>query len=380
MAHFATDPTGTPEQRLEEFQTAASTAFAPLAITANDPGRMWAGIRAEQVGGLLVSDLRTSACTVRRDRRQISSTDNDVYKVALQVSGRMVVAQDGRRNVMLPGDMAIYDTTRPYTLVHHDPALRPQDDFRTIVVTCPRSYFASDADVLRQVVATPKATGRGVRRLVAGFFTGLADELDGVATAGSGQGGLRLADSLVDMIALVFAGREVPVAGRAPLLDRMLAYCEANLSDPDLSPRTVARAHRVSVRYVHRLFSGQDQPLSSWIRARRLDRIRQDLENPQLASRTVAAVAARWGLLDAPHVSRAFRAAYGISPAEYRRHALRTRAAFGTEARAAGIRAPETRAPETRAPGTRAPGTRAPGTRAPEVRTTEVRSGVSGSS
>ncbi|MEV0681997.1 helix-turn-helix domain-containing protein [Actinosynnema sp. NPDC050436] len=328
MTEFATDPAGTPQQRLEEFQAAASATFAPLAITANDVGPMWARIRAEQVGGLLVSDLRTSSLTVHRDHRQISSTDNDVYKVALQLSGRMVVAQDGRRNVVLPGDMAVYDTTRPYTLVHHDPALRPEDDFRTIVITCPRSYFAADADALREVIAVPKATGRGVRRLVAGFFTGLADELD----TGVAHGGLRLADSLVDMIALMFTGREAPVDGRAPMLDRMLAHCEANLSDPDLSPRSVARAHRVSVRYVHRLFSGQDQPLSSWIRSRRLDRIRQDLENPQLAGRTVAAIAARWGLLDAPHVSRAFRAAYGISPAEYRRHALRTSAALAVGA------------------------------------------------
>jgi AraC-like DNA-binding protein len=32
----------------------------------------------------------------------------------------------------------------------------------------------------------------------------------------------------------------------------------------------------------------------------------------------VSAVAARWGLVNAAHFSRAFRAAYGLSPVEYR--------------------------------------------------------------
>jgi len=37
---------------------------------------------------------------------------------------------------------------------------------------------------------------------------------------------------------------------------------------------------------------------------------------------TVGAIAARWGMLDAPSFSRAFRDAYGLSPREYRMRAL----------------------------------------------------------
>jgi AraC-like DNA-binding protein len=46
---------------------------------------------------------------------------------------------------------------------------------------------------------------------------------------------------------------------------------------------------------------------------------RRDLLDPALAARPVSAIAARWGLVDPAHFSRAFRAAYGVPRLEYRR-------------------------------------------------------------
>ncbi len=40
--------------------------------------------------------------------------------VGLQVTGSSMVVQDGREAVLRPGDMAPYDTTRPYTLVNEN--------------------------------------------------------------------------------------------------------------------------------------------------------------------------------------------------------------------------------------------------------------------
>ncbi|GAA0211069.1 hypothetical protein GCM10010492_06120 [Saccharothrix mutabilis subsp. mutabilis] len=309
MPDFTTDHTEPAADRVERFQAAASTAFAPLLVRAHDGPPFHATIRAQATGGLLVSDIRTSPVTVNRPAGRISSSDNDVYKVALQLSGTMGVAQDGRREVMRPGDLAVYDTTRPYALEHF---AAPDGEIRTVVIACPRHSFAAGPDALREVVATPVPATRGVTGLVAAFFTGLADELPNVDASGT-----HLADALVDLISLTFA--TPPRPDPSALTARMIAYCEANLSDPTLSPRTVARAHHISVRYAHRLFAETDRSLASWIRSRRLDRIRRDLENPLLAHRTVAAIAARWGLYDAPHVSRLFRATYGVSPTTYRR-------------------------------------------------------------
>ncbi|MQA88204.1 MAG: helix-turn-helix domain-containing protein [Streptosporangiales bacterium] len=51
--------------------------------------------------------------------------------------------------------------------------------------------------------------------------------------------------------------------------------------------------------------------MAGWIRQRRLEACRQDLADPALAYRSVAAIAARRGFTSAAHFSRVFKAAHG---------------------------------------------------------------------
>jgi AraC-like DNA-binding protein len=71
------------------------------------------------------------------------------------------------------------------------------------------------------------------------------------------------------------------------------------------------------------VFEREQATVAGWIRHRRLEGCRLDLLDPAQRDVPVSAVAARWGLANPAHFSRAFRAAYGLAPVEYRRLASR---------------------------------------------------------
>ena len=102
------------------------------------------------------------------------------------------------------------------------------------------------------------------------------------------------------------------------LVQRIRSHIDRNLASTDLSPASIASAHFISTRHLHGLFQEQGVTVSTWIRTRRLEQCRRDLLDPMLADRPVAAIAARWGFVDAAHFSRSFKTAFGISPSEYR--------------------------------------------------------------
>ena len=68
--------------------------------------------------------------------------------VGLQVTGSSAVVQDGREAVLLPGDLALYDTTRPYTLLNRDGI--HQHYFRI-----PRAELALSEGLLKLATAVP---------------------------------------------------------------------------------------------------------------------------------------------------------------------------------------------------------------------------------
>jgi AraC-like DNA-binding protein len=100
------------------------------------------------------------------------------------------------------------------------------------------------------------------------------------------------------------------------LVTRVEAYVQQHLADPALSPESIAHAHHISVRQLYKLWSARELGLAEWIMRGRLEGARRDMAKD--GSSGIAAVARRWGFTDPTHFGRRFRAAYGISPREWR--------------------------------------------------------------
>jgi AraC-like DNA-binding protein len=152
--------------------------------------------------------------------------------------------------------------------------------------------------------------------LLSQFITTTVDQLDAAGPAIA----VRLGDAGACLLSGTLAedGDIAPADAADALREHVMAYIDRRLADPRLSRAAIAAAHRMSPRTLDRLFGGQPWSVSGYIRHRRLEAVRRDLENPALLHRSVAALAARWCFVDAAHFSRAFRDSYGFPPSQAR--------------------------------------------------------------
>lgn len=102
------------------------------------------------------------------------------------------------------------------------------------------------------------------------------------------------------------------------LAEAVRRFVDGHLHE-SLSPQRLAAQHHVSLRTLQRTLRAQGTSPAALVRARRLDAVRGDLENPRLAHLTVSAVARRRGVTDLPWLSRAFRDRFGCTPGSIRR-------------------------------------------------------------
>jgi AraC-like DNA-binding protein len=258
--------------------------------------------------------VSASRHTVERTPELIARGDRKYFKLSLMLAGNGLLVQDNREAVLQPGDLAIYDTNRPYSLVF-------DDDFRNLVIMFPQHMVDLPVDAIAQLTAV-RMSGReeGLTGMIVPFLAQMANNLDHV----SGTAGVRLTRSAVDLVTTVLAHQldldrgSGSGNGHRALAQRIRQFIDTNLASVDLGPTQIAAAHFISTRHLHSVFHEQGTTVSSWIRERRLERCRRDLLDVLLADRPVAAIAARWGFVDAAHFSRVFRAAYGVSPSELR--------------------------------------------------------------
>jgi AraC-like DNA-binding protein len=291
-----------------------------------DP-RLRSGFRAQvgirSLGSMSVSLLTTTPHSVRRTSKLIRQADSEELSVCCSVHGHAMVEQDGRRADFGVGDLAMYDSSRPF-LAGLVPNVAVS---RLLVLRFPRSMLPMPPQDLRRLTAVRIRGDRGIGALSSQFLLQLARQMDQLTAPDAA----RLSTLTLDVLTATLAGAldaqgtVPPETRRRALLAEIHAFIRANLGDPRLTPSAIAEAHHISLRYLHKLFQAEGHTVAGWIRARRLEQCRRDLAEPWLATRPINAIAARWGFPNPKHFSQAFRAAYDLSPRQFRQQHARAR-------------------------------------------------------
>lgn len=294
-----------PSERVDYWRTSVCDQFVPLQV---EPG---AGLLRGRVAGGNIAEtrlrrIRATRHSFERRAKDIRAADPAVLHLLLLDHGRSSMQQDGRVAAMAPGDLVLYDSSRPFRCV-------TDGDFQFTICLLPKRLLPVPEKVQRDHTARVIGSDTGVGAALAPMLTALTRH------AGDTEPGQQLALQHA-MVAMYVALVSEDISGRPPSVHLSLAksFIARHLGDPHLSPADVAAACNISLSYLHRLFAGDGTTVAGYLREQRLQAAYRDLTCASIAE-PVIRIAERWGLPEPAHFNRVFKKRFGVTPGELRR-------------------------------------------------------------
>jgi AraC-like DNA-binding protein len=299
-----------PKDRFAFFQSVVEDVFCPMEVQPRVAAwQTFSGsVEVAHLGSVGLARVATSACMVRRRRQDIQRIAEAPYLVKFQSRGESLWSQRDREVHLHPGDFVVCSTAEPYSLQFFDSFEMP--------------VLAIRPEIMKRLTPDPEQF-LGIRfcgqeadcGLLSSFVAQVASRI------GALQGPMirRAEANIIDLLGGVLTAR----AQSAPLsaaqhLALIKAYIAEHLGDRDLSPASVARAFRVSSRYIHTLFESEPITVGRYIRSLRVAACRRALGESGNERHTLTELAVTWGFYDHSHMSRAFREELGMTPSEVR--------------------------------------------------------------
>ncbi len=300
-------------QRRDWLREVIGREYTNVEITPPAGGRLFNAMTIYPWKELRLSSIKSNAIGLERSPHEPACDSHDSYFAVVLLAGEYRLAQDGREVFLKPGDMAIYDATRPHRVTC--PA-----SFSKLIVSIPRPFLKQRMADVERVTALRIPGDVGMGAVAAEFIRASArraGELEARAFAA-------LSDHCADLLVLSLAsvcGQAAPTRSRAMTLARLKLFIEQNLRDPELSAAAVSSGVGLSPRYLNGLFEDAGASMMRHVWTRRLENCREDLLSAACAGQSISDIAFGWGFNDLSHFSRSFKQKYGLSPRAYRRGA-----------------------------------------------------------
>ncbi|MFC7891946.1 helix-turn-helix domain-containing protein [Streptomyces sp. NPDC057381] len=312
-------------ERFDAWRDCMNRTIAPMETVCDRPSEFMAVQHLLRLGPLVAWRTEFRPCRHRRTAVDIRRSDPELLHLTLVLPGSVPLhtEQAGNSDTHHAHDLYVIDVSRPCEVgapFGDSPMVAIGLEIPKALVSLPPAPRCRTDRLLGRSLSGR----RGFGLLVAQTLVQLFGEQGDYRPSDGG----RLATLLVELVTGMLAHESETAAGlpdesreRAVVL-HVREHIRRNLQDPGLSPATVAAAHHLSVRQLHRLFESEEETVAGLIRAGRLDAARRDLTDPAQRGVPACRVALRWGFTSAAHFGRVFRDAHGIPPGEYRRRVL----------------------------------------------------------
>ena len=305
--------------RFDRVRGLLSSTPMPMDVSSEHTGSLLVHQRDLHLDAIRAWEMALQSMVLRRTEKLIERSDPETFNVCLLLDGAMARGSGTGQVVYKPGDLHILDSSQPFEL-----RMQSANEMVSCMgVEIPKRLLPPVPD---RLIGRPLSGREGVGALLAQFLTRLAEDAGSYRPADDPRLSL-IATTLTSALIAhhLDDGHDLPPdTHRRTLMLRIRAFIQHHLGDPELTPRTVAAAHHISLSYLHRLFKNEQFTVAAWIRHQRMERARRDLADRALSPTPIHAIAACWGFTRAADFTRAFRTAYEITPADYRRRALHT--------------------------------------------------------
>ncbi|ELP68324.1 AraC family transcriptional regulator [Streptomyces turgidiscabies] len=294
------------------------------ALVSEHAADFWAEQRLLELGPVVVSQMSFLPTRYRRTAKLVRRSDPEFYHLTLLIDGGLALDHAGQTSTFTSRDLHLADSSQPYDV-------RSADDRQGGVVTgmavdFPKALLPLPPHRVRELLGRRLPGLDGVGALLADFVVGL-DRQSGTLQPSDAP---RLGAVVLDLMSAWFAQLLEAEAALSPetrvraTAKQVQEFIRQNLHDPELAPPVIAAAHNISLSYLHRIFQQQSrgEPVAACIRRLRLENAHRDLACPSLRGTPIHVIAARWGYQRPSDFTRAFRAAYGMSPREHRQRSL----------------------------------------------------------
>jgi AraC-like DNA-binding protein len=312
---YSTDGIET-SRRTTYWNDRASECIVPLVSDPTDLDRFSGTIRRSTIGELLFIDVSSEAQVVRHTREHAARTRTPLFFVQLQVHGECAERQIGREARLEAGDFTLCDTTRGYETSFNGPN-------RMLLLGVPRDRLRRYVPDPERLAAVPVRSTAGVGGLLSSFLVKFWSAYQHGMEVAAAE---RCVSTSLELLAAAYGGIAPTSAAARGLVEanlmRIMNFIEAHLKDHDLTLDIVARACKITPRYVHHLFADRGETAGSFIMRRRLELCAQALVSPTQRHLSVTAIAFDHGFNSQTHFGRVFRAKFGATPRDYRRATL----------------------------------------------------------
>ncbi|HEY9292882.1 MAG TPA: helix-turn-helix domain-containing protein [Microlunatus sp.] len=317
IEHHYTDPRIPGSRRLATFDACQQNEPLAAHVSSTRADDFRTRLRVVDLSSLDVVALQASSCRVDHTPALVTESDPQLCAVVLTIDGGLELQQDGRETLLGPDQLGLYTSSTPFRL-----DISPGHPTTSLLrVQLPKSRLAIPDHAVDGLTAVPITSRYGFGALLKDFLFRLTGDSSEFRTDDL----YRLAELVADLITALLAqqrgrdgGADCVDVARTALLQRIDDHVHDHLSDPELSPRSIAAAQHISIGHLHRLFTDRGYTIAAWIRRLRLERTRQDLQDPAQDLVPIHRIATHWGFADHSTFTRAFRREYGMTPQEAR--------------------------------------------------------------